>query len=229
MGRGGCCLVCGALYPKLQDAKGQVERLTKELAEARAAEMGSTDHPCEVPSLRKRVEVLSRIMKRTISMLETEESTPQDEARRLQGALDGFEGGPIDLSFLDDDQVPPWERDMTPEEEYLDYRRILAKKLGCEDDNTIILEAIGDLQLECAKAEDDAGDKGDKLCILRDKLARSQELEESAKAVTRAVQADNERLKDYQLAKEKTVDGLLAEIARLEDVRAATRGENGET
>jgi hypothetical protein len=44
------------------------------------------------------------------------------------------------------EQLPPEERDMTPEEEYDDFRRILAKKLGCEDDNTIILETIGDLQ-----------------------------------------------------------------------------------
>jgi hypothetical protein len=122
-----------------------------------------------------------------------------------------------------DESLPPWERDMTPEEEYDDFRRILAKKLGVEEDNTIILEAIGILQHGFEENENALAfirkhdEDSDQLCILRDKLARSKELEESAKAVTRAVQADNERLKDFQLAKEKTIEVLMSDIKSAED------------
>jgi hypothetical protein len=60
----------------------------------------------QIAGLEDKMARFSAVMGKTATMLETQESTPEREAERLRGALDGFKAPPMDLSFLDED--PPW-------------------------------------------------------------------------------------------------------------------------
>jgi hypothetical protein len=127
----------------------------------------------------------------------------------------------------DDEQLPPWERDPTPQEEYDEFVRILAKKLGCEECNTIILETIGDLQRgtttdnerkavenlcsSCTKAPDDCFPEPTGECDHYDERPGI----DWANYYKRELVNCQESLR----AKEKTIEGLEAEIARIEDER----------